>query len=103
MSEFYTAVNVEFTVIFKPISLDNKELLIETDILAVDGIQVRPAHTQIIDGIQDIGFSNSICSHYTIHPAIEVEFPIRMISEINQGKRRDVHGAKVHRFFVQKV
>jgi len=66
-------------------TLDNGKFLIMPDILSIYSIEIAFAETEIMDGIKDIGFTNTVVPDKTINTGREFYFNLFKIFKVNQG------------------
>ena len=66
-------------------TLNKRKIPIMPDILGIYSIEITFTETEIMDGIQDIGFTNTVVSYKAIDAWREFYFNFFKILEVNQG------------------
>lgn len=61
------------------------------DVLSVCGYQRTLRETQVVDAVENIGFTNAILSQETIDFLIEVKMGLFVVFEVKQGEFFEVH------------
>ena len=73
-----------FPFLFKP-ALQHKKTLVVADILAIDRIKVTLAKRQVMYGVEQIGFADSVVPYKTIDLGRKNSFKLAVILKIDQG------------------
>ena len=81
---FQAANNLFFSIILFKCPFYKEKVLTMGNILGCYGIEIAFAQCQVVNGIQDVGFSNTIIPNKTVDFAVKFEFSGFKILVVNE-------------------
>ena len=73
--------------------MDGKIILAKTDILAIDRVEIALAEREIVDSVEQVGFSGAIVAHKAVDVVAKGDIGLRIILEITHYQPIEHHNA----------
>ena len=61
-----------------------KEILVQTNVLAVDGVEIALAEGEIVGGIEQVGLPRPVVTHKAVDIATEFDISLRVVLEVGE-------------------
>ena len=98
LTRLYAAIHVVAGSLLVETSLNNKETRTVANTLGVDGVESALAGTEVIHGIEQVGFTGSVKAGKEIGLGGKLQRSFAVIPEIDYGNIPEVHALKENRF-----
>jgi hypothetical protein len=102
LSPFHSAIDILGHLLAEIIALNHEEVLTVPDVLGISSVEITLAERQIMNGIQNVGFTHSVSPDQTVDLGAEFHPGLLVILKINQREAFQIHGG-ISRFDVKLI